>query len=121
MNVIELLKNPSYDTPEGKMTPLLVNKNLSVIHLELPAGMEVTPHSHPHEGIFMLISGSVSLVGDEPKEMKEGDIAVIPPGYPVGINSHSSSKAVLLSASARYESIEELQDRLNQLFNQSSS
>lgn len=116
MKVTTLSESPSYITPEGKMTPLMANENLSVIHLELPMGLRVPPHSHPFPGIILLTSGSVTLTGEEEKLLHEGDIVEIPADYPAGLYANEASKAILLSAPSRYKDLKEMYERFNHIF-----
>jgi quercetin dioxygenase-like cupin family protein len=45
------------ETPEGLMKPLIFGERLGVIHLEIPAGLEVSPHAHTTEGVLYCLSG----------------------------------------------------------------
>jgi len=116
MKVTSFKNSRSYETSEGRMTPLLVKENLSVIHLDLPKGLQVQPHSHPHPGILFLITGSITMQGDEEITLHEGDIAEIPADYTVGLYANELSRAVLLSAPSRYRDMNELYDCFDKIF-----
>lgn len=52
-----------------------------VVWWQFKAGAHVTAHSHPHEQIVSMISGSLDVrIGTEKRVMKAGDVAVIPGG-----------------------------------------
>jgi hypothetical protein len=38
------------ETSEGVMKPLIFGEKVAVIHLEIPAGLELSPHAHSTEG-----------------------------------------------------------------------
>ena len=52
-----------------------------VVWWQFKKGAHVTAHSHPHEQIISMISGSLDVrIGTEKHIMRPGDIAVIPGG-----------------------------------------
>jgi quercetin dioxygenase-like cupin family protein len=54
--------------------------NMTLAYWEIEAGSELPEHSHPHEQVVNVIDGTLELLlGDEKREMSNGQIAVIPP------------------------------------------
>ena len=101
-----------FPTSEGVMKPLIVSEDLKVIHLKIPAGLKVHPHSHPHSGNLFLIKGLIRLKGEDSVVLKKGDMVHIPADYTVGLESEEESEALLISSPSGYKSIEELYRRL---------
>jgi quercetin dioxygenase-like cupin family protein len=51
--------------------------------LELPPGAVVPMHSHPHEQLGIVLEGEFELIiGSERRDMKAGDMYIIPGGVP---------------------------------------
>jgi quercetin dioxygenase-like cupin family protein len=74
------------ETSEGTMKPLIFGENLAVIHLEIPAGLEVSPHAHPGEGILYCLSGELEVIsGGETVTLSSGTAMLVPSGKEVGI------------------------------------
>jgi mannose-6-phosphate isomerase-like protein (cupin superfamily) len=59
-----------------------------VAHTEMPPNHVVRTHRHPHDEVFALRRGSITLDGPEPKTLTENDLVVIPAnqyyGFTVG-------------------------------------
>jgi quercetin dioxygenase-like cupin family protein len=52
-------------------------------HLEIDAGAEIPPHSHPHEQAGILLSGRLELtIGEETRVVEPGALYIIPPDTP---------------------------------------
>nr|WP_319540704.1 hypothetical protein [uncultured Methanospirillum sp.] len=118
MMVIKLADVCGYDTPEGKMTPLFVRKNLSVFRLELPKNIQIEPHSHPNENILMLISGLITFTDTTENHLKPGDIAIIPADYTAQITVHEDSVVTVLSAPSHFGSINDVHELFGKMFTQ---
>lgn len=101
-----------FQTPEGIMKPLFVSEDLKVIHLKIPAGLEVRPHSHPNPGNIILLKGSVRLNAENPVLLQEGDSAHIPADYTVGLESEGEAEALLVSSPSGFRNIKELYKKL---------
>lgn len=101
-----------FETPEGIMKPLLVSEDLKVIHLKIPAGLKVKPHSHPTPGNIILLKGAIKLNAEDPVSLNEGDVASIPAGYVVGLESETEAEAILVSSPSGFTDIGELYRRL---------
>lgn len=69
---------------------------MMVLSATLP-GHEVPIHSHPHEQIGMVFSGTARLrIGDEERVVSKGDFYRIPPGIPHGDGCLGSEPFVML-------------------------
>jgi quercetin dioxygenase-like cupin family protein len=101
-----------FQTSEGVMKPLFVSEELKVIHLKIPAGLKVRPHSHPSPGNLLLLKGAIKLNAVDPVLLQEGDVAHIPADYTVGLESETEAEALLISSPSGYKTIEELYERL---------
>jgi quercetin dioxygenase-like cupin family protein len=53
-----------FETSEGVMRPIFASEKIAITHLEIPAGLEVKPHSHPGDGVLILIDGSIKLISE---------------------------------------------------------
>ena len=89
-------------TPEGIMRPLLFAENLSLIHLEVPAGLNVPPHAHEREGVVYCLSGRVDLVLEDGAtvELTRDSAARVQPGQAVGLRNPGAETAELLLVSS---------------------
>jgi quercetin dioxygenase-like cupin family protein len=96
-------------TGEGEMRPFLFSKNLSLIHLDIPPGLNVTPHSHPSEGYLYCLEGEMELVSEEAIISIQRDAAVIvPAGVPCGIRNVTENpvRCLLISSPPKFASVE---------------
>lgn len=117
-NKIKVFK--AYDTEglqtgEGTMRPFLFTKNVSLIHLEIPAGLEVHPHAHPKEGLLYCLTGELELFSDnEPFTINKGTAITVPANVAVGVGNKSdaSVECLLISSPPTFKSTEELKERL---------
>ncbi len=101
------------ETSEGVMKPLVFGENLAVMHLLIPAGLEVPPHAHPGEGVLYCLSGELDVVsGGETVTISSGTAMLVPPGTEVGIkNRHDAAvNALLISSPPTVRSVEELKN-----------
>jgi quercetin dioxygenase-like cupin family protein len=98
----------SFPTPEGIITPIYASKKVAVMHIKLPAGLKVEPHSHDEDGILMVTKGSFRLTGDETIDLKSGDLVYVPEKVSAGIECDEDSEAVMLSVPSSYENVEAL-------------
>ena len=104
-------------TPEGVMKPLLFGETLAVMHLMIPAGLEVPPHAHPGVGVLYCLSGELEVVsGGETVTISSGTAMLVPPGTEVGIKNQKDAavNALLISSPPPARSVEELENLINQ-------
>jgi len=106
----------SFNTPEGLIIPLFASKKISVMHIKIPAGLKVQPHSHKEDTILILIKGSIRLTGDEPINLMAGDLAYKSGDSLAGIECEEDSVAVVLTIPSSYENVEELCSALRSIF-----
>ncbi|MCM1986878.1 cupin domain-containing protein [Methanococcoides seepicolus] len=103
------------ETPEGVMKPLLFGERLLCMHLEIPAGLEVSPHAHPTEGIIYCLSGELVVEsGNETVTIGSGTAMLVPPDTVVGIKNQQNApvNAILVSSPPSVKSVEELKNLL---------
>jgi len=84
MIVCKFEEAESFETSEGIMRPIFASENIAITHLEIPAGLEVKPHSHPGGGVLILIEGSVKLIAKYIVPMKPGDSDICTSKYRSG-------------------------------------
>jgi hypothetical protein len=53
------------ETPGGLMKPSIFDEKLGVIHLEIPAGLEVSPHAHTTEGDLYCNGGELDVISKD--------------------------------------------------------
>ena len=74
------------ELPSKEMVPGVVLRsayldNVMVTFVNLASGSEVPSHSHPHEQITVMISGSLLFkLGGEEKLIRAGEVVLVPSG-----------------------------------------
>ena len=74
------------DLPEEKVTDkitrrVLVGDKEMVVWWRMKAGVHAAAHRHPHEQMFIMLSGRMDFrLGDQRRTCVAGDVAVIPGG-----------------------------------------
>ncbi len=97
---IDLESLPELSQMDGLKTKVLTGLNgekmMMVLNSTLP-GHTVPQHSHPHEQIGMVYQGRAVLkIGDEEREVKEGDFYCIPANVPHSDTCISEEPFVML-------------------------
>ena len=104
-------------TGEGTMRPFLFTENLSLIHLEIPPGMDVKPHSHPKDGHLFCLEGELEVVcGDEKFTVTRKTAMVVPANVICGISNKTEVpvECLLISAPPTFKSAEEIKEVIKQ-------
>jgi mannose-6-phosphate isomerase-like protein (cupin superfamily) len=104
-------------TGEGTMRPFLFTKNLSLIHLEIPPGMEVAPHAHPKDGHLFCLVGELEVIcGDETFTVTKNSALVVPAKVTCGVRNTSGApvECLLISAPPTFKSAEDLKAVIEQ-------
>ncbi|MCD4845659.1 MAG: cupin domain-containing protein [Methanosarcinales archaeon] len=102
-------------TREGLMKPLIFGEKIGVIHLEIPAGLEVSPHAHTTEGVLYCLSGELDVISkDEIVTISSESAILVSPDTEIGIKNLSNEpvKAILISSPPPVKSVEELKHLL---------
>ena len=77
---------PSKQLAPGVTMRSVFLKNVMVTFVELSAGAVVPLHSHPHEQISVMISGSLLFkVAGEERTARAGEVVLIPSGVEHGV------------------------------------
>ena len=103
------------ETSEGVMKPLIFGEKVAVIHLEIPAGLELSPHAHSTEGVIYCLSGELEVFsGDETETIGSGTAMLVPPNTEVGIKNQGNKtvNVILISSPPPVGSSEELKSLL---------
>lgn len=84
------------DMGEGVVRQDFANgQNLNVLHWNIDAGGEVAMHTHSQEQFGYVIKGGFDMViGDERKELKEGDAYVVPANVPHSFIAIGKTEAI---------------------------
>jgi len=109
MEVVRFNEMEEFNTPEGIMKPLFASKKIAIIHLKIPPGLKVEPHSHPKDGMIVLTKGRVKL---NDAELEAYDLAYIPANFEVGMECEEEAEAILISISPDYKSLDKLKSIL---------
>ena len=103
------------ETSEGVMKPLVFGEKVAVIHLEIPAGLELSPHAHSTEGVIYCLSGELEVFsGDETETIGSGTAMLVPSNTEVGIKNQGNKtvNVILISSPPPVGSSEELKSLL---------
>ena len=97
---IEVEKAPRFSQMEGLETTVLTGlhgeRMMMVLNATLP-GHTVPIHSHPHEQIGIVYRGEAILrIGDEERQVKQGDFYRIPANVPHGDTALSDEPFIML-------------------------
>ncbi|RLI81422.1 hypothetical protein DRP04_06190 [Archaeoglobales archaeon] len=109
MEVVRFNEMEEFDTPEGIMKPLFVSEKIAIIHLKIPPGLKVEPHSHPRDGIIALTKGRVKLNN---VELEAYDLAYIPANFKTEMECEEEAEVILISINPDYKSLDELKSIL---------
>ena len=104
-------------TGEGTMRPFLFTSSVSLIHLEIPAGLEVHPHSHPKDGLLYCLAGQLQVFSDDERlTITRGTAITVPANVAVGVanKSDASVECLLISSPPAFKSAEEFKERVRQ-------
>ena len=103
------------ETSEGVMKPLIFGEKVAVIHLEIPTGLELSPHAHSTEGVIYCLSGELEVFsGDETETIGSGTAMLVPSNTEVGIKNQGNKtvNVILISSPPPVGSSEELKSLL---------
>ena len=103
------------ETSEGVMKPLIFGEKVAVIHLEIPAGLELSPHAHSTEGVIYCLSGELEVFsGGETETIGSGTAMLVPSNTEVGIKNQGNKtvNVILISSPPPVGSSEELKSLL---------
>lgn len=117
IGVFKVYDAEALQTGEGVMRPFLFTDNVALIHLEMPPGLEVPPHSHPKDGLLYCLAGELEIFsGDERFTLNKGTAVTVPANVEVGVANKSEGLAecLLVSAPPTFKSAEELKERIKQ-------
>jgi len=53
------------ETPEGLMKPLIFREKMEVIHLDITAELEVSPHAYTTEGVLYCLGGEFDVISED--------------------------------------------------------
>lgn len=114
----------SLTTSEGIVRPFLFTENVSLIHLEVPKGLEIPAHSHPKEGILYCLAGELQVYSeDQLFKLGKATALLVPPDVAVGIRNRTDRPAecLLISSPPASRSAEDLKERLKHYLIQKES
>jgi quercetin dioxygenase-like cupin family protein len=103
------------ETSEGIMKPLIFGDKVGIIHLEIPAGLEVPPHAHSMEAVIYCLSGELEVISsNETVTLSSGTAMLVPPNVAVGIKNrgHTPVNVILISSPPPVKSADALKNLL---------
>jgi quercetin dioxygenase-like cupin family protein len=121
MDIYKLNETESFQTSEGTMAPLFADENVSIRHLNLPAGLQMKSHSHSATMIMIMTKGSIKVLGKEAADISAGDLAYFPGGTEMGLDCYEESEAILLTIPSRYKNTEEFRETLKSYYSNLNS
>jgi quercetin dioxygenase-like cupin family protein len=87
------------------------DSDLAVTWVEIEPGCRQKAHSHPPEQVYVVISGEgLMRIGDESRELRRGELALIPPGVEHGIDNTGADALIYVSAATPTFSVTDLYD-----------
>ena len=101
MKIVRIEDVEGLETPEGLIKPLLFTDKVGLLYIELPARLDVTPHSHPQYNIVYCINGIVEVSsGDKTTTISADSVRFVPANEVASIKNLSDKPARLLCVSA---------------------
>ena len=103
------------ETTEGVMKPLIFGEKVAVIHLDIPVGLELSPHAHSMEGVIYCLSGELEVISrSETVTIGSETAMLVPPNVEVGIKNRGDEpvNVILISSPPPVKSAEELKNLL---------
>ena len=101
MKIVTIEDVEGLETPEGIIKPLLFTDKVGLLYIEVPARLDVTPHSHPQDNILYCIEGVVEVSsGDKTTTISADSVIFIPANEVADIKNISDEPARLLIVSA---------------------
>ena len=101
MKIVAIEDVEGLETPEGVIKPLLFTDKVGLLYMELPARLDVTPHSHPQDNILYCIEGIVEVnSGGKTITINADSVIFVPANEVADIKSLSDEPARLLCVSA---------------------
>ena len=107
MKVLRRRSSPRYRRPEGITSFLLVSsrtcgaRHLTTTLVEIQPGGFQRVHSHDPEQIYFILEGRGFMrVGEDEREVEEGDCVFVPPGAAHGIENRAKAVLRYFSAAA---------------------
>ena len=101
MKIVRIEDVEGLETPESVIKPLLFTDKVGLLHIELPARFDGTPHSHSQDNIVYCIEGIVEVSSEDKTTTINADSVIfIPANEVAGIKNLSDEPARLLIVSA---------------------
>lgn len=101
MEIVTIEDVEGLQTPEGIIKPLLFTDKVGLLYIELPARIDITPHSHPQDNIIYCIEGAVEVSSeDKTRTISADSVIFLPANEVAGIKNLSDEPARLLCVSA---------------------
>lgn len=90
------LKNlPQIELVKGFHSKMIHAENLSVLHLTIEKGYEISMHQHTNEQITNILEGQLEMtVGGVTKICQPGDVVVIPSNVPHSAKSITDCRVI---------------------------
>ena len=86
-----------FQAREGVTRRVFSGERCMMVLNEIMPGTEASVHHHPHEQLLYIIQGSARVtLGDEALTMGEGDVLLVPPNVPHGLQSTSNQPVLNL-------------------------
>lgn len=104
------MKQKSFSTSEGVMTPLVMGEDFSVIKISMPKGLAVKRHSHNKEGIILVTKGKIVFDDGEQHTVICNDVLEYGAEEEIGFKALEDSEAVFITRKPQWTSLNAFYD-----------
>ena len=86
MNVFSFLSDLNFSSGRPELKKIFYSPNFNIVRVNLPKGLEITPHPEPNATFFLVIEGSgIFTRGNDTFEMNKNDSLIVEAGEIRGI------------------------------------
>ncbi|KXG74247.1 hypothetical protein AN618_23650 [Fervidicola ferrireducens] len=97
MEIINLEQSAKFSTEKLIPNRIIEKEEVQVVLLAFEPGQQVSEHKTPVDVFFHVVKGSAEItIGEEKKQVQEGNIVLSPANIPHAIRNNSGERAMVL-------------------------